>query len=66
MYYISRVQDSLRLSVVKKRLGDFKGKEGAKFHVRKGKGVDMLDLIPVYEVVNGKLKRTNELHTMWI
>ena len=66
MYYISRIENNCSVSVRKKRLGDFKGEEGAQFHVRKRKGVGMLDFIPVYEVVDGKLKRANELHTMWL
>lgn len=66
MYYISKVENNCALSVRKKRLGDFKGKEGARYHVRKRKVVEMLDFIPVYEMVGGKLKLVNELHTMWI
>jgi hypothetical protein len=66
MYYISRVENNCSVSVRKKRLGDFKGEEGARFHVRKRKEVEMLDFIPVYEIADGKLKRVNELHTMWL
>jgi len=28
--------------------------------------VEMFDFIPVYEVVGNKLKRTNELSTLWL
>ena len=66
MYYISRVENNCTLSVRKKRLGDFKGIEGARYHVRKCKRVEMFDFIPVYEVVGNKLKRTNELSTLWL
>ena len=66
MYYISRIENNCSLSVRKKRLGDFKGVEGERYHVRKRKSVEMFDFVLVYKVVDGELKRANELHTMWL
>jgi hypothetical protein len=34
MYYISNLENNCALSVVKKRLGDFKGTEGEQYHVQ--------------------------------
>lgn len=66
MYYISRIENNCSLSVRKKRLGDFKGVEGERYHVRKRKSVEMFDFVLVYKVIDGKLKRTNELSTLWL
>jgi len=66
MYYISRFENNCSLSVRKKRLGDFKGVEGERYHVRKRKSVEMFDFVLVYKVIDGKLKRTNELSTLWL
>ena len=38
MYYISNFESNCALSMVKKRLGDFKGVEGERYHVRTSKG----------------------------
>lgn len=66
MYYISRFDNDCAISVRKKRLGDFKGAEGERYHVRKRKSVEMLDFILVYKVVDGKLKRTNQMSGVWL
>ena len=66
MYYISRFENDCAISVRKKRLGDFKGVEGGRYHVRKRKSVEMFDFVLVYKVIDGKLKRTNELSTLWL
>ena len=66
MYYISNYENDCSLSVLKKRLGDFKGKEGQRYHVRKRKNIEMFDFIPVYKVVNNKLKRTNKMDGLWL
>jgi hypothetical protein len=39
MYYISALENNCALSVVKKRLGDFKGTEGEQYHVRTARGL---------------------------
>jgi hypothetical protein len=39
MYYISALENNCALSVVKKRLGDFKGTEGEQYHVRTSRGL---------------------------
>ena len=64
MYYIKPEKGGC-VSVMCKRLRDFRGKEGSRHHVRKRKNIDMLDYIPIYEVVNGKLKKTNEAGILW-
>lgn len=65
MYYI---QSTARndLTQMCKRLKDFKGTEGRRYLVRKRKSITMFDFIPVYEVVDGKLKPTNEQHGLWL
>ena len=50
----------------KKRLGDFKGVEGERYHVPKRKSVEMFDFIPVYQVIGGKLKPTNQMSGLWL
>lgn len=66
MYYISRFENDCAISCRKKRLSDFKGAEGERYHVRKRQRVEMFDFIPVYEVVGGKLKRTNAMSGLWL
>jgi hypothetical protein len=39
MYYISNFESNCALSIVKKRLRDFKGIEGERYHVRTSKGL---------------------------
>jgi len=63
MYYISHAKNGFALSSVKKRLSDFNGTEGAKYHVRqRARLIDCTDdkgmaRIPVYIYRDGKLKR---------
>jgi hypothetical protein len=58
MYYISEFENNCVLSLKKKRLGDFKGEEGARYHVRTSKGLpDGHVSVPVYIFENGKLRR---------
>jgi hypothetical protein len=63
MYYISHAKNGFALSSVKKRLSDFNGTEGAKYHVRqRARLFDCTDeqgiaRIPVYIYREGKLKR---------
>jgi len=66
MYYIRPEEGGHTVSVVCKRLRDFRGKEGSRHHVRKRLKIDFIDYIPIYEVVNGKLKRTNEAGFFWL
>tara|TARA_B100000497_G_C7627118_1_gene376853 strand:- start:5 stop:205 length:201 start_codon:yes stop_codon:yes gene_type:complete len=66
MYYISNFANDCAISVRKKRLGDFKGVEGERYHVRKRKSVEMFDFIPVYQVIGGKLKPTNQMSGLWL
>jgi hypothetical protein len=61
MYYISHAKNGFALSSVKKRLSDFNGTEGERYHVRKQARLDTsLQFIPVYEYREGKLRKTNE------
>ena len=49
MYYISNVENNCALSVVKKRLGDFKGTEGEQYHVRTSRGLpEGGSFVPIY------------------
>ena len=58
MYYISEFENNCFLSLNKKRLGDFKGEEGARYHVRKRRGLEEGHVsVPVYIFENGKLRR---------
>jgi hypothetical protein len=58
MYYISALENNCALSVVKKRLGDFKGTEGEQYHVRTARGLPEGDtFVPIYIFKNGKLRR---------
>jgi hypothetical protein len=63
MYYISHAKNGFALSSVKKRLSDFNGTEGERYHVRKrARLFDCTDeqgiaRIPVYIYREGKLKR---------
>ena len=66
MYYISPTSYALELSAVKKRLSDFKGEEGAEYHVRKSpKRETGFFTVPVYVFKNGKLNRTGSFSTFW-
>ena len=61
MYYISDEQSNLGLSHIKKRLRDFKGIEGQRYHVRTKTGrPDGLLHVPIYIYQDGKMKRTKE------
>jgi len=60
MYYISTFDSQLQLSAVKKRLADFKGIEGAKYHVRTTRQTDGLRTLPVYQFTEGRLVKTRE------
>jgi hypothetical protein len=58
MYYISALENNCALSVVKKRLGDFKGTEGEQYHVRTSRGLPEGDtFVPIYIFKNGNLRR---------
>tara|TARA_R110001592_G_scaffold332842_3_gene616445 strand:+ start:3743 stop:3967 length:225 start_codon:yes stop_codon:yes gene_type:complete len=58
MYYISEFESNCVLSLKKKRLGDFKGVEGERYHVRKRRGLEEGHVsVPVYIFENGKLRR---------
>ena len=58
MYYISNIENNCALSVVKKRLGDFKGTEGEQYHVRTSRGLpEGHTAVPIYIFQNGKLQR---------
>ena len=58
MYYISNFESNCALSMVKKRLGDFKGEEGARYHVRKRRGLEEGHVsVPVYIFENGRHRR---------
>ena len=62
MYYISNQDSNLGLSQMKKRLADFKGIEGEKYHVRKKPGrPEGIYHVPIYIYQDGKLRRTGEL-----
>jgi hypothetical protein len=56
MYYISQEGQSYPIRHVKK-LGDFKGREGSRWCVRKRKKIEFMDFLDVYEMTNGKLKK---------
>ena len=64
-YYIS-AEGTVQVSQVVKRLGDFKGKEGQRYTVRKRKKVEMLDMLPTYESRNGKLVKLEEMQGFWL
>ena len=58
MYYMSNLENNCALSVVKKRLGDFKGTEGEQYHVRTARGLPEGDtFVPIYIFENGTLRR---------
>ena len=58
MYYISALENNCALSVVKKRLGDFKGTEGEQYHVRTSRGLpEGGSFVPIYIFQNNKLRR---------
>lgn len=58
MYYISALENNCALSVVKKRLGDFKGTEGEQYHVRTSRGLGEGNIfVPIYIFENSKLRR---------
>ena len=58
MYYISEFENNCVLSLKKKRLGDFKGVEGERYHVRTARGLPEGDtFVPIYIFKNGKLRR---------
>ncbi len=59
MYYISQISNDLQLAAMKKRLSDFRGIEGQKYHVRTAKEVGSLGMVPVYEYKSGRLVKTN-------
>ena len=60
MYYISQISNDLQLAAMKKRLSDFRGIEGQKYHVRTAKEVGSLGMVPVYEYKSGRLVKTND------
>jgi|TARA_R110000822_G_scaffold89844_1_gene207813 hypothetical protein len=67
MYYIQAEKNAGGMfSIVCKRLRDFRGKEGTRYYVRKRKDIDTMDTIPIYEVVNGKLKPTGGFSFLWL
>jgi hypothetical protein len=47
MYYISEFENNCVLSLKKKRLGDFKGEEGARYHARRGAWAVKEKFLPV-------------------
>jgi len=59
MYYISQYSNELQLSAMKKRLSDFRGIEGQKYHVRTTKEVGSLGMVPVYQYTGGRLVKTS-------
>ena len=59
MYYISQISNDLQLAAMKKRLSDFRGIEGQKYHVRTTAEVGSLGMVPVYEYTGGRLVKTN-------
>tara|TARA_E500000081_G_C6139826_1_gene359540 strand:+ start:2521 stop:2736 length:216 start_codon:yes stop_codon:yes gene_type:complete len=66
MYWISRKDQGLNIALRKKRLRDFKPKEGCEYYVRtKRKPPEFLDFVPVYVGKNGKLVKTNAVSTGW-
>jgi len=66
MYYISQENYASPARVVK-RLKDFKAKEGTRWLVRQRKEIRSFDFYPVYEIVNGKLKKDRKVHhAFWI
>ena len=68
MYYISR-EGTLSPARKVKRLSDFMrftiAEEGSRWTVRTKVSVAMLDMLPVYQVKQGKLSKTDAMNTMW-
>ena len=61
MFYISPKSYKLGLSAVKKRLSDFKGEEGAEYHVmKKRRPAEGMFSAPLYVYRQGKLQPTNK------
>tara|TARA_B100000405_G_scaffold300626_1_gene260601 strand:+ start:1124 stop:1339 length:216 start_codon:yes stop_codon:yes gene_type:complete len=58
MYYISNISNDLQLSAMKKRLRDFRGIEGQKYHVRTTKEVGSIGMVPIYQFKGGRLVKT--------
>jgi hypothetical protein len=57
MYYISALENNCALSVVKKRLGDFKGLKASNITLEP-RGLPEGDtFVPIYIFENGKLRR---------
>jgi len=66
MYWISKKEHSLRTAIGRKRLRDFKPKEGVEYHVRTSrKSPDFCDFVPVYVGKNGKLVKTDTFSSGW-
>jgi hypothetical protein len=61
-YYISATSAHCNVSRVVKRLSQFKGgsfrPDGEKYHVRTRKEIGRGEIIPVYVMEDGKLKKT--------
>jgi len=62
MYYISATHAQGSVSQVVKRLSQFKGgsfrPDGVKYHVRTRKEIGRAEIIPIYVMEGGKLKKT--------
>ncbi len=66
MYWISRKDQGLSIAMGKKRLRDFKPKEGCEYYVRTTRKMPLFcDFVPVYVGKNGKLVKTNTASTGW-
>lgn len=61
MYYISALENNCALSIKKKKLSDFKGKEGERYHVRtRAKLGEGHIALPIYNFEKGKLARCRD------
>ncbi len=50
---------------MKKRLRDFRGIEGEKYHVRTTKQIDSFGMVPVYQYTGGRLVKTSDSSAYW-
>lgn len=60
MYYISKVDQHLAISVMVKTLSKFRGINGEKYHVRDRRDVGAWESVPIYVYEKNKLKKTDD------
>jgi len=60
MYYISKVDQNLAISVMVKTLSKFRGINGEKYHVRNRRDVGAWEAVPIYVYEKDKLNKTDD------